>query len=42
MNKSNTKSRKSKELSLTVDGVWGIAKSIGNKVRESKLTVRID
>jgi hypothetical protein len=42
MNKSNTKTKKSKQVSLTVDGVWGIAKSIGTKVRESKLTVRID
>ena len=42
MNKSNTKSKKSRQVSLTVDGVWGIAKSIGNKVRDSKLTIRID
>jgi hypothetical protein len=42
MNKSNTKSKKSRQVSLTVDSMWGIAKTIGNKVRESKLTVRID
>ncbi len=42
MNKSNTQTKKSRQISLTVDGMWGIAKSIGNKVRESKLTVRID
>jgi hypothetical protein len=39
--KSN-KTKKSKEISLTVDGLWGLAKSTWSKVRESKLTVRID
>jgi len=34
--------KKSKEISLTVDGILGIAKSTFDKIRESKLTVRID
>ena len=36
------KTQKVKEISLTVDGIWGLAKNTWNKVRESKLTVRID
>ena len=39
--KSN-KTKKSKEISLTVDGLWGLAKGTWNKVRESKLTIRVD
>jgi len=41
MNKSNTQT-KSKEVSLTVDDMLGIAKSTWHKVRESKLTLRIE
>jgi hypothetical protein len=39
--KSN-KIKKSKEVTLTVDGLWGLAKSTWSKVRESKLTIRVD
>jgi hypothetical protein len=39
--KSN-KTKKSKEISLTVDGLWGLAKGTWSKVKESKLTIRVD
>ena len=39
--KSN-KTKKSKEISLTVDGLWGLAKGAWEKVRESKLTIKVD
>ena len=41
MNKSNTQT-KSREISLTVDNMLGIAKSAWHKVRESKLTLRVE
>ena len=41
MNKSNTQT-KSKEVSLTVDGMLGIAKGAWGKVREHRLTIRVD
>ena len=41
MNKSNTQT-KSKEVSLTVDHMLGIAKNAWYKVRESKLILRIE
>jgi hypothetical protein len=39
--KSN-QTKKSKEISLTVDGLWGLAKGTWSKVREHKLTIRVD
>ncbi len=42
MKKSNKKSNQSKEVSLTVDSMWGIATSAWSKIRESKLTIRVD
>ena len=42
MNKLNTQTRKSREVSLTVDGMWEIAKNTWSKVRSHQLTVKID
>lgn len=42
MKKSNKKSNQPKEVSLTVDGMWGMATSAWSKIRESKLTIRVD
>jgi hypothetical protein len=39
--KSN-KIKKSKEVTLTVDGLWGLAKGTWSKIRESKLTIKVD
>ena len=39
--KSN-KTKKSKEISLTVDGLWGLAKGTWSKVKESKLILKAD
>ena len=36
------KSNQSREVSLTVDGMWGMATSTWSKIRESKLTIRVD
>jgi len=36
------KSKKSKEISITVDGLWGLAKGTWSKVKESKLTIKVD
>ena len=33
---------KSREVSLTVDGVIDMASSVWNKIRSSKLTIRVD
>ena len=41
MNKSNTQT-KSKEVSLTVDNMLGIAKGAWHKVRKSKLTLSVE
>jgi len=41
MKKSNKKNQ-SREISLTVDGMWGMAKSAWGKVRSSKLTLRVE
>jgi len=40
MKKSNK--TKSREISLTVDGMWGIAKNTWSKVRSHQLTIKID
>jgi len=40
--KSNTTTNQSKEISLTVDGIYDNVSSIWNKVRSSKLTIRVD
>ena len=37
-----TKTIQSREVSLTVDKVWDLAKYTWNKVRSSKLTIKID
>jgi len=36
------KLKKSKEISLTVDGLWGLAKDTWSKVKESKLTIKVN
>jgi len=36
------KSKKSKGISLTVDGLWGLAKGTWPKVKESKLTIKVN
>ena len=36
-----TKTTESREVSLTVDKVWDLAKYTWNKVRASKLTIKI-
>ena len=36
-----TKTTQSREVSLTVDKVWDFAKYTWNKVRASKLTIKI-
>jgi len=41
MNKSNTQT-KSRKVSLTIDDILGIVKSAWHKVRESKLTLRVE
>jgi len=41
MNKSNTENQ-SREISLTVDGAVDAATSVWNKIRSSKLTIRVD
>ena len=37
-----TKTTQSREVTLTVDKVWGLATSTWNKIRSSKLTIKID
>jgi len=39
--KSKTQT-KSREVSLTVDGAVDMASSVWNKIRSSKLTIRVD
>ncbi len=36
------KQRQSKEVSITVDKIWNLAVDAWNKVRSSKLTIKID
>ncbi|MHA2277750.1 MAG: hypothetical protein ACXAC2_18360 [Candidatus Kariarchaeaceae archaeon] len=36
------KQRESKEVSITVDKIWELAIDTWNKVRSSKLTIRVD
>jgi hypothetical protein len=36
------KKRESKEVSITVDKIWGSAVEAWNKIRSSKLTIRVD
>ena len=42
MKKSNKKSNQPREISLTVDGMLGMASSAWSKIRESKLTISVD
>ena len=37
-----TKTTQSREISITVDKVWGLAVDTWNKIRSSKLTIKID
>jgi len=37
-----TKTTQSREISITVDKVWGLAVNAWNKIRSSKLTIKID
>ncbi len=37
-----TKTTQSREVSITVDKVWGLAVDTWNKIRSSKLTIKID
>jgi hypothetical protein len=37
-----SKQRESKEVSITVDKIWELAIDTWNKVRSSKLTIRVD
>ena len=37
-----TKTIQSREVSLTVDKIWDFAKYAWNKIRSSKLTIKID
>jgi len=37
-----TKTTQSREVSITVDKVWGFAVDTWNKIRSSKLTIKID
>ena len=36
------KQRKSREVSITIDKIWDLAVDAWNKVRSSKLTIKID
>jgi hypothetical protein len=36
------KKRESKEVSITVDKIWDSAVEAWNKIRSSKLTIRVD
>ena len=36
------KKRESKEVSITVDKIWDSAVDAWNKIRSSKLTIRVD
>ena len=36
------KKRESKEVSITVDKIWDSAVDTWNKIRSSKLTIRVD
>lgn len=36
------KQRQSREVSITVDKIWDLAVDVWNKVRSSKLTIRVD
>jgi len=38
--KSNT-TNQSREISLTVDGIYNVVTSVWSKIRSSKLTVRV-
>ncbi len=40
--KTNNKTIQSREVSLTVDKVWDLTKYTWNKIRSSKLTIKID
>ncbi len=37
-----TKTTKSREVSITIDKVWGLVVDTWNKIRSSKLTIKID
>jgi len=37
-----TKTTQSREVSITIDKVWGFAVDTWNKIRSSKLTIKID
>ncbi|MEK0320961.1 MAG: hypothetical protein QQN62_05450 [Nitrosopumilus sp.] len=37
-----TKTTKSREVSITLDKVWGLVVDTWNKIRSSKLTIKID
>ena len=37
-----TKTTQSREVTLTVDKMWGLVASTWNKIRSSKLTIKID
>ena len=36
------KQRKSREVSITIDKIWDLAVDAWNKVKSSKLTIKID
>lgn len=36
------KQRQSREVSITVDKIWDLVVDVWNKVRSSKLTIRVD
>jgi len=36
------KTTQSREVTLTVDKMWGLATNTWNKIRSSKLTIKID
>ncbi len=37
-----TKTTQSREVSITIDKVWGLVVDTWNKIRSSKLTIKID
>ena len=39
--KSNNKTNQTKEISLTVDGIYDQVSSVWSKIRASKLTVKV-